>query len=84
MQSQSGSFNSGDVLNISNFYEMSIFTNDSINVPLPKIMCSNDGVSFFQYRLFDNPYLYLEDLMANYIKVESETSLSLNYNANLK
>jgi hypothetical protein len=79
-----GIFNSGDILDISTFYEMSIFTNHELSLPLPVIMCSNDNINFVQYRNLNASYLYLSDLMANYIRVDSQESLTLYYNANLK
>ena len=81
--SESGSFNSGEVLDISTFYEMSIFT-DNLSLPLPQIMCSNDGSIWVKYDDLKSNYMYLSELMANKLKVISEAQMVLHYNANLK
>lgn len=82
--SQTGIFNSNESLDISTFYEMAVFTDNTLSLPLPTILVSNDNITWCKYRLLDNNYLYLADLMANYIKVENEQPLTLHYNANLK
>jgi hypothetical protein len=82
--SQFGSFQSGEVLDISNIYEMSIFTGSNIGCPAPKILCSNDGVVWCEYAEMLKNYMYLADLMANKIKVECNEQITLHYNANLK
>lgn len=80
--SQSGVFVSGEVLDISAIYEMAIFTDATLSTPL-KIMCSNNDV-WCEYGLLKSQYLYLADLMANYIRVDSAEPITLHYNANLK
>ena len=82
--SESGEFNTNDVLDISTFYEMSIFTENQLSLPLPQILCSNDGLSWVRYDDLKNNYMYLSDLMANKIKVVSDVQFVLHYNANLK
>lgn len=82
--SQTGDFLTDEVLDIGNFYEMSVFTADNIPYPFPVIMCSNDGMAWVEYDKMDRPYLYLSDLMANKIKIVSEQQLMIHYNANLK
>jgi hypothetical protein len=82
--SQFGSIQSGEVLDISNIYEMSIFTDANIGCPAPKILCSNDGIIWCEYAEMLKPYMYLAELMANKIKIESADNITLHYNANLK
>ena len=84
--SQSGTFQSGEILDISLIYEMSIFTNAilGVNSPFPKIMCSNDGLTWCEYSEMTKSYMYLADLMANKIKVDCNENLTFHYNANLK
>ena len=85
--SQTGVFNSNESLDISTFYEMSIFCNMDEFMMLnnkPNIFVSNDSSNWFLYRYLNSSYMYLSDLMANYIKIESEQPLTLHYNANLK
>ena len=66
--SQIGEFLSGEVLDISTFYEMSVFTNAELEYP-PIIKCSNDGILWCTYTNMMTPYMYLADLMANKIKI---------------
>jgi hypothetical protein len=81
--SQIGTFLSGEVLDISTFYEMSVFTDATLTSP-PTIKCSNDGISWCVYATMMTPYMYLADLMANKIKIEYIENTVFHYNANLK
>ena len=81
--SQIGEFLSGEVLDISTFYEMSVFTNAELEYP-PIIKCSNDGILWCTYTNMMTPYMYLADLMANKIKIEYIENTVFHYNANLK
>ena len=82
--STSGTITSNQSLDISNFYEMSIFTNYTLVLPLPQILCSNDNITWVEYDLLKKNYMYLADLMANYIKIESDQDFVVFYNANFK
>ena len=82
--SQVGTFLSGEVLDISTFYEMSVFTDINVFSPYPQIKCSNDGISWCMYAEMLKPYMYLADLMANKIKIEYVENTVFHYNANLK
>ena len=79
-----GVLKSNQLLDISLFYEMSLFTNDEIKLPLPKIMCSNNNREWYKYDELKKNYMYLSDLMANYLKIETEQDINFSYNANLK
>jgi len=78
-----GNFQSNTSLDISNFYELAIMTNYVLLKPL-EIQISNDNVTFFRYDYLKSNYLYLGDLMANYIKIITDDNFTINYNANLK
>ena len=82
--STSGTITTNQSLDISNFYEMSIFTDYTLMIPLARIMCSNDNNTWVEYDLFRKNYMYLSDLMANYIKIETDQSFTVFYNANFK
>ena len=82
--SETGTFKNDEILDISTFYEMSLFTESNLSLPLPSIMCSNDGISWVEYDKLHNNYMYLSELMANKIKVVCNESMVLHYNANLK
>ena len=84
--SASGIFLVGQTLDISTYYEIAIWTNDNVTLPLPKILVSNDNVVWCEYGLLKSNYQYLATLMGNYIKVEnpSQPDMVIHYNANLK
>ena len=67
--------------------EMSIFcdVNSYMNlINKPNIFVSNDSSNWFLYNYINSSYMYLADLMANYIKIESYQPITFHYNANLK